>query len=131
MWSSRSFSLALVALAAGESASGQPAALVRAYPEHVASVSATELVMRDGTRFPLSDGIRDKTPAERIRRPDVDDMFVDTYRPGPPAGPPGRDEDPGRARYEPFFDRIYGDCRRGQVTPNLRAVRWMPGRNSE
>lgn len=130
MWWSGSTKATLVALIleAGAAAQPGPAALVRAYPDHVAQVTATELVMHDGTRFPLSDGIADKTREERIRRPDIDDMFADPYRPGPPASPPRGGEDPGRARFEPFFDRMYGDCRRGEVTGRLRAVRWMPGR---
>lgn len=105
-----------------------PADLLRAYPDHVASVDATQVVLRDGTRLPLSDGIESKTPAERILRPDLDDMFAQVYRPGRPRRPPAPDEDPGRARYEPFFDRVYGDCNRGEVEPRLRSVRWMPSR---
>jgi hypothetical protein len=109
-------------------ASGPAAALARAYPDHVASVDATHVVMRDGTRLAISDGIAGKTRAERLRRPDIDDMFADRYVPGRPSGPPRNGEDPGRARNEPFFDRVYGDCRRGEVSPRLRNVRWMPGR---
>ncbi|HYI49379.1 MAG TPA: M15 family metallopeptidase [Allosphingosinicella sp.] len=105
-----------------------PAALARAYPDHVASVDATHVVLRDGTRLAISDGVEGKTSAQRVRRPDLDDMFADRYVPGRPSGPPRNGEDPGRARYEPFFDRVYGDCRRGEVTPRLRTVRWMPGR---
>ena len=113
--------------AAAQPAPG-PADLLRAYPDHVASVDATHVVLRNGTRLPISDGIAGKTAAERIRNPDLDDMFAQPYRPGRPAGPPAPDEDPGRARYEPFFDQVYGDCTRGEVTPRLRPVRWMPAR---
>jgi len=105
-----------------------PAALARAYPDHVASVDATHVVLRDGTRLAISDGIAGKTRAQRLRRPDIDDMFVDRYVPGRPQRPPQGGEDPGRARHEPFFDRVYGDCRRGEVSRRLRNVRWMPGR---
>jgi hypothetical protein len=105
-----------------------PADLVRAYPGHVAAVTATHVVLRNGRRLPVSDGIAGKTPAERIRNPDIDDMFAWPYRPGRPAGPPAPDEDPGRARYEPLFDYVYGDCTSGEVRPRLRPVRWMPSR---
>jgi hypothetical protein len=116
------------AQAARVSGAAGPADLARAYPEHVASVDATHVVLRNGTRLRISDGIEGKTAAERIRRPDIDDMFAWPYRPGRPAGPPAPDEDPGRARYEPFFDYVYGDCTRGEVTSRLRPVRWMPSR---
>ncbi|HYD11850.1 MAG TPA: M15 family metallopeptidase [Allosphingosinicella sp.] len=128
----RAIALGAMLLAAGcrheVAAPPGPADLLRAYPDHVASVDATQVVLRDGTRLPLSDGIHGKTPAERILRPDLDDMFVQAYRPGRPGRPPAPDEDPGRARYEPFFDRVYGDCNRGEVAPRLRPVRWMPSR---
>jgi len=105
-----------------------PADLLHAYPDHVASVDATHVVLRNGMRLRVSDGIQGKSPAERIRHPDLDDMFAWPYRPGRQSRPPAPDEDPGRARYEPFFDQIYGDCNRGEVTPRLRPVRWMPSR---
>jgi hypothetical protein len=112
----------------GREAPAGPADLLRAYPHHVAAVGPTHVLLRNGTRLPLSDGIAGKTPAERIIRPDLDDMFAQPYRPGRPAAPPAADEDPGRARYEPFFDQVYGDCNRGEVTPRLRPVRWTPSR---
>jgi hypothetical protein len=81
------------------------------YPGHIVSVGGGEVVMRDGTRLPEAD---------------VGAMFAQPY----PAGriaPPAPGHDPGRERYEPFFDRIYGDCRKGQVAPHLRNVRWVGG----
>lgn len=114
--------------AAGESGTQGPAVLARAYPDHVARVDGGHVLLRDGRRLPVSDGIAGKSPAERISNPDIDDMFVQPYVAGPPARPPGPDEDPGRARHEPLFDAMYGDCRRDEVNPRLRAVRWLPGR---
>jgi D-alanyl-D-alanine carboxypeptidase len=103
-----------------------PAVLARAYPDQVASIDATSLTFRDGARLPLSDGIAGKSEAERIAHADIDDMFVERYRPGPPAGPPT--SDPGRARAEAFFNHMYGDCMRGETSRRLRPVRWMAGR---
>lgn len=107
-------------------ATAGPERLLRAYPDHVAAVDSTHVSLRDGTRLAISDGIAGKTADRRLRRPDIDDMFVDAYPPGRPAGAPVGD--PGRVRHEPLFDRIYGDCRRGEVASRLRAVRWMPSR---
>lgn len=105
-----------------------PARLAEAYPDHVASVDDTHVILRDGTRLPISDGRSGKTPAQRIESADIDDMFADPYPLGRPSGPPARDADPGRARNEALFDKMYGDCRRGQVEPRLRNVAWMPRR---
>lgn len=101
--------------------------LIATYPGLIARVTATEIVLIDGTRFPVSDGIAHKTPEQRQLHPDFDDMFAQAYSVGDPQ-PPANGADPGRTRYEPFFDHIYGDCRRGEVAEKLRAVAWMPHR---
>ena len=40
--------------------------------------------------------------------------------------PPQLDCDPGRVRYQPFFDKMYGDCQKGEVKPKLVHVDWLP-----
>ena len=34
--------------------------------------------------------------------------------------------DPGRVRHEAFFNKIYGDCRKGETQANLVDVVWLP-----
>ena len=34
--------------------------------------------------------------------------------------------DPGRARNAAFFDKVYGNCRAGEVEKNLGTVAWLP-----
>ena len=121
--------------AAPPSASADPAAtaaveaLVRAYPDHLGGIEGNVLIWRDGTRMPISDGVEHKDFDTLLNRPDIDDMFAIPYRPGRPAGNPALNEDPGRIRYEPFFRKMYGDCRRkGEVEKRTRTVRWMPSR---
>lgn len=103
-----------------------PDDLVRAYPGAVARIDGGMLVMASGQRFPISDGRTDKTAAERLDHPDIDDMFVDRYPVGGPLTAPPRDVDPGRVRFLPLFTALYGDCRKGGVAPRLRSVAWMP-----
>src|SRR5262249_12363803 len=38
---------------------------------------------------------------------------------------PALNEDPGRIRNEPFFLKMYGDCRRGEVSARLKPVPWF------
>jgi hypothetical protein len=95
-----------------------------AYPEFVAGVEGNDLVLKGGRRLVISDG-RTKSAAERLDRPDLADMFVDTYPSGPVTAP-ARDVDPGRHRPAAFFDALYGDCRKGEVEPHLVAVAWVP-----
>jgi hypothetical protein len=101
--------------------------LVAAYPGELAGIEGNDLVWRDGTRMPVSDGIAEKDFDTLLDRPDIDDMFAIPYRPGEPAGVPAENEDPGRIRYEPLFARMYGDCDKGGVAPHLRKVAWLAG----
>jgi hypothetical protein len=104
--------------------------LVRAYPDTIASHDGIVVVLRDGTRFPISDGRSDKTFKELLESPDIDDMFFARYpamaEPGAAPKPPDENSDPGRVRFEPLFAAMYGDCRKNEVIKNLRAVKWLP-----
>ena len=101
--------------------------LVRAYPDHLAGIGGNDLVWRDGTRMPVSDGVGEKSFDTLLDAPDIDDMVAIPYRPGAPAGPPAENEDPGRIRFEPLFAKMYGDCDRDGVAPHLRKVAWVSG----
>ena len=101
-----------------------PADLVRAYPDKVDRIEDGRLWLKDGRSYPISDGVRDKSQAERVDRPDIDDMFVEPYVPGPVTSPPTGE--PGRARHEWLFTALYGDCMKRQV--RLARVDWMPRR---
>lgn len=120
---------AAAALASVGAALADPAldALVAAYPEHLASHDGTTLVWKDGTRMPVSDGRARKTFEQMLDSPDIDDQFAIPYPLGEPKAP-GLNEDPGRVRYEPLFTKMYGDCRKGEVTRRLQSVPWLPGR---
>lgn len=102
-----------------------PQDLARAYPQSIARVGDGKVVMRSGQVFAISDGVSGKSDERRLNAPDIDDMFFEAYVQGPPARPPSGE--PGRARYEPLFNAMYGDCSRGGV--RLRRVAWMPHRH--
>ena len=100
--------------------------LVRAYPDTVAGHDGNFLVLKNGTRFPISDGRTDKTFTELLESPDIDDMFYARYPAGAQPKQPGVNSDPGRVRFAPLFAAMYGDCRKNEVAENLRAVKWLP-----
>jgi len=105
--------------------------LIAAYPEHLARVEAGMLVWRDGTRMPLDDGKGDKPFEAWLADPDLDDIFRFPYAQGDLASPPGKDFDPGRARPLAFYSKMYGDCRRGEVTGHLTDVVWLPKKSGQ
>ena len=103
-------------------------ALVAAYPDHLAAHEGNDLVWKDGARMPIADGRADKTYPQLLEQPDLKDQFAFPYPLGPNVTPPAVDQDPGRIRFEPFFIKMYGDCRKGDVGKRLKPVAWLPKR---
>jgi hypothetical protein len=99
--------------------------LLRAYPDELAGFDGSDLIWRDGTRMPVGDGRPDKTPRELLRQGSILDQLRLPYPTGAALLPaPG--EDPGRIRNHAFFEKMYGDCRAGEVAPKLVPVVWLP-----
>ncbi len=100
-------------------------ALVAAYPEHLISHNGKHITWRDGSKMPVSDGRTDKTFDELLNTPDIDDMFAFSYPAGTKPSAPRTNHDPGRIRYEPFFTKMYGDCRKGAAALRRSKVPWL------
>jgi hypothetical protein len=73
-------------------------ALVRAYPDFLASHNGGVLIWKDGTRMSVSDGRTDKDFEEKLHNPSILDQLSIPYIKGPLATPPGLQDDPGRFR---------------------------------
>jgi hypothetical protein len=101
-------------------------ALIAAYPDILASYDDNELIWKDGTRMPLASGSASRTFAELLDRAGIRDQFAIPYPLAMPFRAPAVDEDPGRIRNEAFFLKMYGDCRKGEVTARLQTVSWLP-----
>lgn len=101
-------------------------ALLAAYPDKLASYNDNELIWKDGSRTPLVSGSAKKTFAEMLDGADIRDQFAIPYPLAMPFREPAADEDPGRIRNEAFFLKMYGDCRKGEVTRRLQTVSWLP-----
>ena len=93
-------------------------ALVRAYPDFLARHDGRVLIWKDGTRMSVSDGRSDKSFEDMLRNPSILDQLAIPYIKGPLATPPGPQDDPGRFRNIAFFDKMYGDCSKGEVQKN-------------
>jgi hypothetical protein len=114
----------LLAVTCRARANGPIEALLHAYPGELAGFDGTDLIWRDGTRMPVSDGHPEKSLDEMIRHGSILDQFRFPYPAGAPLLPPT--QDPGRIRNRAFFDKMYGDCRAGEVTAKLVPVVWLP-----
>jgi len=120
----------LVVASAGELTPLQRARLLAAYPDHLERIEGSVLVWRDGTRMPLDDGQGKKVFQDWLNAPDIEDTLAIEYPLGD-VSPPGKDVDPGRARNEAFFNKVYGDCRKGEVAKNLVHIVWLPNKTAQ
>ena len=115
------------ALAFPASADPRLDALLAAYPDKLASYSDNELIWKDGSRMSLGSARPNMPFAELLDRANIRDQFAIPYPLSTaPFRAPAPDEDPGRLRNDAFFLKMYGDCRKAEVTPNLRPVSWLP-----
>lgn len=97
---------------------------MRAYPKALSGFDGTELIWRDGTRMPVGQVQTGRSEDEVLRDASIADQLAASYPAGAPLLPP--QDDPGRARNQAFFDKMYGDCRAGQVAPRLVQIAWLP-----
>jgi hypothetical protein len=108
--------------------SGQAIArLVKAYPDFLkASEKPNTVLWKDGTEMVFDDHAPKAGFEDMLNRASLKDQMSQVYRPGWPVSPPQPDEDPGRARHEPFFRKMYGNTEEA-VRKHLASVRWLPG----
>ncbi len=105
-----------------------PDALIRAYPDQIAGRDGAAIIFRDGTRQNLSDGRTDKSFDEKLKNPSLIDQLSLSYPKGALTKPPGPQDDPGRFRNIAFFDKIYGDCDKGETQKHLTDIPWFAGK---
>ncbi len=102
-----------------------PSVYLRAYPDHIASVKDNELIWQDGTKMPIKTSADPKSLEKALNDPDLYMQLYIPYPQGPLKNPPSPDSDPGRIRYVPFFQKMYGSTKE-EVLKNLTEIPWMP-----
>ena len=75
--------------------------------------------------MPVGDGQPDKSMEEQLRDGSHPRSAAAVLSGGRAARCRRRD-DPGRVRNRAFFDKMYGDCKAGEVAPKLVRVVWLP-----
>lgn len=105
--------------------------LIETYQDYIDGADETTLIWRDGTRMPLDVEPKPPGSAEWLEKPSVADMLRVPYPLGQLAQPPHAGADPGRARNQAFFRKVYGDCRSGAVNKELVDVIWLPKKSSQ
>lgn len=123
-WVRRALPALLLLGLAGTSHAASIADLIRAYPELLSGFDGVNLIWRDGTRMPVGPAPPGRTMEQMLQHGSILDQLALPYPAGAPALPPL--DDPGRIRNQAFFDKMYGDCHAGEVTPNLVRIVWLP-----
>jgi len=118
--------LALPQISLAQSATPALDALIAAYPDVLVRHDGSSIYWRDGTRMPVSDGVANKSFDQLLRNASILDQFHLAYPRGTLTKPPAVNSDPGRFRNEAFFNKMYGDCRKGQVGRHLVPIVWLP-----
>lgn len=95
--------------------------LQQAYPQFIQSVNDKEMIWKDGTRMLMN--AKSKTLIEKLTSPTLADQIDQWDYPMGPVSHPNTD--PGRIRYEPFFQKMYGDSPQA-VEKKLVTIYWMP-----
>lgn len=104
--------------------------LQKAYPEQIKAVSTKEIIWQDGTHMPVVDDQPNKTNIEKLNSPSLVDQLQNAKH--YPRGKKtqamlGSHDDPGRIRYQPFFEKMYGSTE-AEVKKHLVVVYWLPKR---
>jgi hypothetical protein len=102
------------------------AALVAAYPEALEKYEGRALHWRDGTITEIAPEETSKPFEQTLRGASLIDQLRLPYPRGTIEASPPVNEDPGRFRNVAFFRKMYGDCWRGEVTPRLVPIVWLP-----
>lgn len=100
--------------------------LQQAYPNFITSVSGQYITWTDGTQTPV--GKLHSSKQEKLDSPSLADQIIGVYYfPGKPKDPATYrpTNDAGRIRYQPFFDKMYGN-NKAAVAANLTVIYWMP-----
>ena len=73
--------------------------LLRPIPDHITAHNEKDVIWRDGSRSPISNGRSGKTFDQMLDDPDIKDQFAIPYPLGTALKIPAVNEDPGRIPY--------------------------------
>jgi len=99
--------------------------LMQCYPDIIYGYANNHILFKDGSKLLWDDGIKNKSYQNLLDEPDMKDMFSQKYKMGQLKERPTKNFDPGRIRYEPFFEKIYGSTK-SEVEKNLVTITWCP-----
>ena len=100
-----------------------PQCLQQGYPDLIQSANEISIVLKDGTVFPYKTSLAKTTWDEKINNSDLATQVSQKYDVGGIDTPPSYLFDPGRFRYQPFFQALYGKDK-SAIEKNLVLIDW-------
>lgn len=102
---------------------GNPECYLQGYGSLIKSADETSVVMQNGTIFPYRTASPKTSWDEKITNSDLALQVQQSYDAGGIETPPAYLFDPGRLRYQPFFQSLYGKDKKA-IEANLVPVIW-------
>lgn len=100
-----------------------PQCYVEGYPNLIASADENTLVLKNGPAFPYHTANPKTSWDEKINNADLATQLEQRYDAGGIDTPPPYLFDPGRLRYQPFFQTLYGKDKK-EIEKNLVTIEW-------
>lgn len=100
-----------------------PQCYVEGYPDLIASADNNAIVLKNGTRFPYHTNDSKSSWDENINHADLATQLEQHYDAGGFETPPPYLFSPGRLRYQPLFQALYGKDKKA-IEKNLVTIEW-------
>lgn len=106
-----------------ELVNANPECIQQGYPDLIRSANETSIVLKDGTSFPYRTALSKTTWDDKINHADLETQLLQSYDSGGIETAPPYLFDPGRLRYQPFFQALYGKDK-SSIQKNLVFIEW-------
>jgi len=100
-----------------------PQCYTQGYGDLIASTNETSITLKDGSVLPYRTNSSKITWDEKINNADLEMQLSQSYDEGGIETPPPYLFDPGRLRYQPFFQTLYGKDQKA-IEKNLVTINW-------
>ncbi len=100
-----------------------PQCYVEGYPNLIASTNEDEIILKTGEKFPYRNDKSKQKWDEKINNADLSTQLEQSYDAGGIETPPPYLYSPGRLRYQPFFQALYGKDKKS-IEKNLVSIQW-------
>jgi len=100
-----------------------PQCYTQGYGDLITSANETSITLKDGSVLPYRTNTTKITWDEKINNADLEMQLSQSYDAGGTETPPPYLFDPGRLRYQPFFQALYGKDQKA-IEKNLVMINW-------